>query len=585
MNYNLNQNFSNRINSIKELTRLKSLIKGEHKNLILALIIIIVSAGLNLLTPFLIGRAVDRYIANKDYHGVLIMALVLLAIYVTSLILGYIQTMVMGGIGQRMLYNLRIKIFTKIQSLPIAFFNQNKSGDLISRINNDTDKLNQFFSQSLMQFIGSIFIMLGAGIFLLLLNFKLGLAVLVPALFVFIFTKITSSWVAHKNSVSLKSVGGLSAEIQESLDNFKVVIAFNRRDYFRNRFTMTNNNNYQNAISSGIANGLFTPVYGLASNSAQLVTIAFGIYLIIHGDLTIGLLISYISYVNNFYNPMRQLAALWTNFQVAMAGWRRVSEILSLKSDLEIMPSQTKTQIDQPVLTFKNVTFEYEDGKVVLNNISFNLEKGKTYALVGPTGGGKTTTASLMARLYDPTRGEIYFKGQNLKSLNDLDRTQKIGFILQEPFLFDGTVADNILYANDLYKNISQEELNFIIKEKGLSELLARFDQGLNGTLQTTSDSVSLGQKQLIAFMRAILREPEILILDEATANIDTVTEKLLERALEGLPVETTKIIIAHRLNTIENADTIFFVNNRQVKDAGNLTEALNLLLYDERKS
>jgi ATP-binding cassette subfamily B protein len=231
------------------------------------------------------------------------------------------------------------------------------------------------------------------------------------------------------------------------------------------------------------------------------------------------------------------------------------------------------------------VHFGYVEGQEILHNISFKLEKGKTYALVGPTGGGKTTTASLIARLYDPTAGTILLDGKDLRSYDPIDKTNKIGFILQEPFLFTGTVKENILYGNALYLDYTNEQLEKVITDANLESLLALFEQGLETKVVSSGDSVSLGQKQLIAFMRAVLRNPDILILDEATANIDTITEKLLEDILNKLPETTTRVIIAHRLNTIRNADEIFFVNSGEVTRAGSLDDAMNMLLQGKRVS
>jgi ATP-binding cassette subfamily B protein len=480
----------------------------------------------------------------------LVFASILLSLYIVAFIVNYLQMRLMGGIGQRMLFSLRNAVFNKLQELRVDFFNQNKAGDLISRINNDTDKVNQFFSQSLMQFIGSIFTMTGAGIILLLINLPLGLAALSPALIVWIFTKIVSPWVKHLNAASMKSTGSLSAEIQESLANFKVIIAFNRRDYFRKRFEEVNKENYVKSIKAGIANNVFMPVYTLAANIGQLIVLALGIYLIEKGHFSVGLLISFIAYVTNFYNPLRQIASLWAGFQVAMAGWDRISKLLSLQTNLHLM-EDTNCGTGTSLLNFRNVSFRYPNSKEVLHKVSFNLERGKTYAFVGPTGGGKTTTASLIARLYDATRGTILLDNKDIRSYNPEERSRKIGFILQEPFLFSGTVRDNILFGNNDYKNFSNKQLSDAISEAGLESLLERFDQGLETKVQTSGDSISLGQKQLIAFMRAILRKPELLILDEATANIDTVTEQLLDIILKKLPESTTRVIIAHRLNTI----------------------------------
>ncbi len=549
----------------------------------LALCAILANSGLNLLGPFIVGRTIDKYVVTKQYHGVLINCGFLLAMYLVTLITSYLQTRLMGGVGQRMLFTLRNAVFNKLQQLPVAFFNQNKAGDLISRVNNDTDKLNQFFSQSLMQFIGSIATMVGAGIFLVAINIKLGAAALAPGLLILFFTMIVSPWVKRTNAKSLKSVGGMSAEIQESLHNFKVIIAFNRRDYFRKRFDVANTENYKAAIGAGLANNIFMPVYTLFASIAQLAVLTFGIYLISEGEFTIGLLVSYFSYTTNFYNPLRQLATLWANFQVAMAGWDRISQILAMETDLATVSVNGKDTSDA-LLEFRDVHFGYGDNEI-LHNISFKLERGKTYALVGPTGGGKTTTASLIARLYDPQSGTVLLNGKDIRSYDAAERSKKIGFILQEPFLFTGTVRDNILYGNELYASYTDEQLEQAIKDANLGSLLAMFDNGLETKVLSGGNSISLGQKQLIAFMRAVLRDPDLLILDEATANIDTITEKLLSEILNNLPQHTTRVIIAHRLNTIENADEIFFVNSGEVVRAGSFDDAMDLLLKGKRVS
>jgi ATP-binding cassette subfamily B protein len=269
------------------------------------------------------------------------------------------------------------------------------------------------------------------------------------------------------------------------------------------------------------------------------------------------LLISFLTYIGNFYNPLRQLASLWSNFQIALAGWDRISLILSMESDLTTKAARPEP-CDAASVSFRSVSFAYPNGKEVLHRVSFELERGKTYAFVGPTGGGKTTSASLMARLYDPYRGQVLLNGRDLRTISPDERASRIGFILQEPFLFTGSVRDNILYGNDAFTGFSNEQLIQVIREAGLQDLLDRFEEGLDTSIHNGGETISLGQKQLIAFMRAVLRKPEVLILDEATANIDTVTEQQLEAILHNLPDSTTRIIIAHRLNTIENADEIF---------------------------
>jgi ATP-binding cassette subfamily B protein len=586
MNYNINRlsEQQQKTSSLKAVRKLYKLIASEKRNLIIALCAILINSSLQLVGPLLIGHAVDAYVITKQYDGVLMIGAILLAMYLLALATSYLQTKLMGTIGQQTLFTLRNTLFNKLQDLPIAFFDENKAGDLISRLNNDTDKINQFFSQSLMQFIGSIVTMTGAGIFLLAINIKLGAATLVPALLILIFTMIVSPWVKRKNATNLKSVGGMSAEIQDSLNNFRVIIAFNRRDYFRKRFNEANQQNYKTAIGAGLANNIFLPVYGLLSSLAQLIVFAFGIYLISQGEFTIGLLVSYLAYAVNFYNPLRQLAALWTSFQVAMAGWDRITQILSLETNLT--NRDTGEIISGPArLTFRDVSFAYPHGSEILHHVSFDLLPGKTYALVGPTGGGKTTTASLIARLYDPVKGTVFLNGRDIRTYTAEERTKKISFILQEPILFTGTVKDNLLYGNEPLLKYNDEELQAVIKESHLQKLLPVFEQGLDTPVSAGGDSISLGQKQLIAFMRAVLRNPEILILDEASANIDTITEHLLTEILEQLPATTTRVIIAHRLNTIEKADEIFFVNSGNIIAAGSLDHAVDMLMQGKRAS
>ncbi len=565
------------------IKRFAPLIVPERSRLLMALAAMLVSSGATLVGPIIIGRAVDTYVRLKDNHGLVMSAMLLLAIYVFGVVASYTQIRTMGTVGRNVLFALRNELFAKLQDLPLAFFTENKAGDLISRVNNDTDKLNQFVAQALMQFVSSLFLMSGVAVFVLSLNPRLGIAALLPAIGVFAFTKATSAWVKSRNMRSMQTLGGLSAEVQESLHNFKVIVAFNRMDYFQRKFKAANDANYRASVSAGFANNVFMPMYGFAHHLAMLVVVAYGVVLIGEGRTTTGLLIGFLLYVNNFYGPMRQLATVWSSFQLALAALDRVSEVLALESDMPVLPaSQVHSRF---VLEFRNVHFHYPGGKEVLRDITLELEKGKVYALVGPTGGGKTTTASLMARLYDPSAGSIFLDGRDIRSIPHAERARKIGVIPQEPFLFTGTVRDNIVYGNEAYAKCSPEDLAAVLERFNLSSLLSRFPEGLNTKVASAGNTISLGQKQLIAFMRAALRSPELLILDEATANIDTVTEQLLEEILAKLPPQTTKVIIAHRLNTIDKVDQIFFVNAGAVTLAGSMEHALEMLLHEKRAS
>ena len=419
---------------------------------------------------------------------------------------------------------------------------------------------------------------------MLVLNWQLGLVALAPAVVLWGVTQTLSPWVRKKNALSLVQTGALSSQIQESLENFKIIVAFERRDYFRARFAQANAANYEAARAAGIANQVFSPIYGFMSQLAQLGVLGYGVYLLTQGQLTVGLLVAYFTYVSRFYDPLRQVAMLWSSFQLSLASWQRIRELLSLENSMGQLAPNAEQACQKGrsdiVLEFESVSFAYQpEGDRVLKDVNFQLERGKTYAFVGPTGGGKSTTAGLMSRLFDPVQGNIRFHGEDLRCLSAQERADKIAFILQEPFLFAGTVADNLRYGQgedfDLYAKLEQMQLYPV-----LESLWDPKDK-----LAVAVDNLSLGQKQLIAFVRAVLKDPDLLILDEATANIDTATEALLESVLTLLPSHTTRVIIAHRLNTIENADVIFFVNAGKIQQAGSFEDALRLLLSGTRKS
>jgi ATP-binding cassette subfamily B protein len=568
---------------LSALKKLAPVLADQRRRLAVAFAATIVSAGMGLLGPVIIARTIDIDVRGRNFHGVLVSAVVLLLAYLTGLIATYVQAQQMGRVGRYLLFNLRNALFARLQDLPLAFFNENKAGDLISRINNDTDKLNQFFSQALVQVSASLFVMTGAAIFLMSLHVRLGLAALAPAAAALALTRASAGWMKRRNLASLQALGGLSGEIQESVSNFRVIVAFNRVDYFERQFRDVNERNYRASVAAGIANTVLIPLYGLALNFAQVIVLAYGFYLIATGNFTVGLLIGFLLYVNSFYMPLRQLAALWSSFQLAMASLDRISAVLALGGNLPQVPPPAAAAAS--VLAFDRVQFSYAPGKPILREASFTFEAGKTYALVGPTGGGKTTTALLMSRLYDPEHGRVLLDGRDIRSFTPAERAARIGFILQEPLLFTGTVRDNIVYGHEALASLPENALRTRLKEKHLDTLLERFKDGLSTPVTSTGEGLSLGQKQIVAFVRAVLREPEILILDEATANIDTVTEQLLEQILRGLPSRTTRVVIAHRLNTIENADEILFINAGEITRAGSMQDALDLLLHHKRQS
>jgi ATP-binding cassette, subfamily B, bacterial len=565
------------------------LLRGEIVPFTAAIVFILINSAATIAAPRFLGEAVDKLIVDRDMQIILQYALLLLGIYLVGTVANYIEIMLMGGVGQRVLFKLRAKLFQQLQDLPIAFFNQNKAGDLISRLNNDTEKLNNFFSEGLVQLIGNTVTMIGVALTMLVVQPKLGAVALSPIVALFFFTLVAIRIMRYRTRINLKALGDLSAEIQQSLENFKVIVAFNRRDYFRTRFTEVNYKNYRAALASGLANILNAPMYDFANNLATLLTVVFALTMIMNGEVQVGILISYLAYVGQFYGPLRYMSSIWSMMQTAIAAWGRISEILSLKSNLPVLKAEevegATEQKSKALLQFKSVSFTYPEGVKVLTDNSITLEAGKTYALVGPTGGGKTTTAGLIARLFDASEGEVLLQGRDIRTYTPEERTDMIGFILQEPFLFAGTLQENIIYGNNLYKGLNAEEIKAKLDKLELGTLLKGFSEGLESKIEANAGNLSLGQKQIVAFVRAVLREPKLLILDEATANLDTVTEQVLQDIIDKLPSDTSKVIIAHRLNTIVGADEIFFINGGRIEAAGSLQEAINMLEQGQKSS
>lgn len=587
MDYNLN-NKEEKTGLLKTIKSFNLFISGEIKAMGLALTMVIVTSLTSILGPKLQGDALDDLLSNRDLNTLLAFVGLMALVYIIGALASFLQIYITGKLGQRVLFKLRNVIFNKLQMLPLAFFNANRGGDLISRINNDTDKVNSFLSEYLIRLLGSIFVLVGIAISMFVLNIQLAAVTLSVTVILFVITQVISPILKRLNRVSLDATGNLSAQIQEGLSAFKVIIAFNRRDYFADKFQEFNEKNYLASIKADIASQFLKPIYDLASSAAQVIVVVYGLSLVTSGEITFGLLFTFFTYTQRFYDPLRMMAQIWSNVQLALAAWSRINQVLKLESNLRVVESSSNTDSGSQsinAIEFEDVNFGYQNEDPILKNVNLELEKGKTYALVGPTGGGKSTTASLMVRLYDPTNGVIKFWGNDIKSYPFEELANRIGFILQDPLLFTGTVGQNIRYGNNELASLSDQELLDRLKEAGLSDFIEKFDNGLETAINNNAENISLGQKQIISFIRIILRNPDLLILDEATANIDTVTEELLQNIINKLPKKTTKVVIAHRLNTIKKADQIFFVNNGSIEKAKDFKNVESLILKQKRSS
>jgi len=567
---------------------LKSLwpfVKPELRYLAAGGVLVLLNSMFNVAIPFLVGRIIDLAIVGKNPTLLLWSLLGMFFLFIGALLTNLGQIWMMGIAAQRILVRLRAAVFGHLQVLSLTYFQQHAAGDLTARITNDTDKLNQLFSESLIRFAGSGMVVVGIGVVMVFLQPTLAMTALSIAFLLLIITVLVSPMIQSLNSRSLTRVGDLANELRDTLLNFKIVVAYNMRQFFRDQFTMVNEGAYKAAVKSGVANTFVIPLFDLAGNLAVLAVLGVGLWLLDQRTITIGLLISFLAYTDRFYQPLRILANIWANIQSALAAWGRVNQVISEPAEADgTLDVPIVADTKKPLIEFKKVSFGYTPEKTVVQETTVSFTVGKTYALVGPTGGGKSTFASLVSRLYRPSHGEILLLGKSLNEYHRVSLSSSIGFILQEPVFFSGTLADNLRYGNSELATYTDAELSDHLQKHGFAAVIEKFPEGLNTSL-SAQQPLSLGQRQLAAFLRAVLRKPMLLILDEATANVDTVTEQLLQKLLDKLPKSTTKIVIAHRLQTIREADEILFINQGEVQPALSFEAAVNMVTHARRKS
>ena len=522
--------------------------------------------------PYLIGRAIDRFILRDDLAGLSQTMLLLLAVYALGTFASRGQVYGVGSVAQRLLASLRERIFERLQHLPLRFFDRRPIGDLMSRVTNDVDTLNQLFSQGLTQLLGSIFSLVGILVAMLVLQWNLALACFAIIPIMVLTTAFFARRARQAFRLTRETVGDVTAGLQEDIVGVREAQAFNRTERNIARFRERNAANRDANVQAVAITSAFSPAIDVLSTLATALVIGYGGYLVFAGSMSVGVLTAFLIYVQQFFRPVQLASQFYTQAQSALAGAERIYNILDEDPEPEDPPEAKSVDAIEGRISFDDVSFAYEPGRPVLRGVDFEVEPGQTIALVGPTGAGKTTIASLIPRFYDPTNGSVKIDTRDVRGYARKALRENIGIVLQEPFLFSGTIGDNIRYGR---LDATQEEIEESARAASAHDFIAALPEGYETVLGEGGGSLSQGQRQLLSFARAILTDPRILILDEATSNIDTRTEQTIQRALATLLEGRTSVVIAHRLSTIRNADLILVIRDGRIAERGTHDELL----------
>ncbi len=526
------------------------------------------------LGPYLIGRAIDHAILRGDRAGLGRTMIALFVVYGVGALASRMQVWQVGAIGQNVLATMRARLFDRLQCLPLGFYDSRPVGDLMSRVINDVDTLNQLLSQGLVQLLGALFSLVGILVAMLALNVPLALVsfLIIPVML------LTTTYFARRARQAFRTtretVGNVTAELQEEITGVREAQAFNRTEENIERFRKRNAANRTANVQAVAITAAFSPTIDVLSTLATALVIGFGGYLVFHGSLTIGVLTAFLIYVQQFFRPIQLASQVYAQLQAALAGGERIYAILDKEPEPVDPPGTPALGHIAGEIVFDDVTFAYTPGRPVLHNVNFTVAPCQTVALVGQTGAGKTTIANLIPRFYDTTGGAVRIDGCDVRFVTRASLRGQIAMVLQEPFLFTGTVAANIAYGN---LAATPEQIDAAARAVDAHDFIAALPQGYDTLIGAGGGTISQGQRQLIAFARAILADPRILILDEATSNIDTRTEATIQRALGTLLAGRTSVVIAHRLSTIRNADLILVIENGEVAERGTHDELLRL--------
>lgn len=564
-----------------------------------AIAIIIVASLMQVSGPFLTKIAIDRYIVNKDYGGLNQVALVYLSIILFGFLLGYVQTYIMQLTGQKIMVDLRLEIFSYLQRLPLAFFDRNPVGRLMTRVTTDVDVLNELFTAGVVTLLGDVLVLLGILVIIFYLNFKLALVAMSVIPLIFLITIVFKIKARDSYRRVRTAIARINAFLQEHITGMSVVQLFNHEQKSFDKFDTINQEHLQANLDSVMAYSIFFPAVEIVSAIAIALIIWYGGGQVLRQELSFGALVAFIQYSEKFFRPIADLSEKYNILQSAMASSERIFKLLDTPIDIQSPRDPVRLDNIRGKIEFRHVWFAYNrtnpkkervghtatstaqsalrvtqepEWDWVLKDVSFAVRPGESVAIVGHTGAGKTTLTSLLMRFYDIQKGQILLDGHDIRSLDLQQLRSSFGFVLQDVFLFSGTIASNIRLGTP---GITEEAIYRAARDVNLEEFVEELPNGYVEEVKERGSTLSTGQKQLIAFARALAHEPRNLILDEATSSVDTETELKIRDAITRLMEGRTSIIIAHRLSTIQKADKIIVMHKGQVRETGTHQELL----------
>ena len=554
------------------IRRLITFVLPYKLRLLLALGFMLLTTASGLIGPYLMKVAVDDAIAGRDLGLLTLVSLAYIASYLISWGTSFGQRYTLSWIAQHVMYDLRMKLFRKLQELSLEFYDRRESGKIISRITNDVDAIQELITSGALAVITDFLTVVGIVVIMLRMHVGLSLAtftILPPMAFATIMfrTRVRAAFREVR-----RKIANVTSNLQETISGVRVVKSFSRERKNVQLFDRTNVENMQANMQAVTIFSAFFPLMEVIGSVGICIVLWYGGTRVMRGDLTVGVLIAFLGYLQRFFMPIRDLTRLYNTMQAAMAAAERIFGILDAESQVRERPGAGELPRILGEVRFENVSFAYEEGVDVLRDISFSVAPGETVALVGPTGGGKSTIVNLIARLYDPQEGVIAVDGQDTRSVTLASLRSQLGIVLQDSFLFSGTVRDNIRYGR---LDATDEEIENAARMVNADEFIVKLSAAYDTELSERGSNLSMGQRQLISFARALLADPRILILDEATSSVDAYTEMLIQKALKALLQGRTSFVIAHRLSTIVDADEVLVVDEGQIVERGTHRELL----------